>query len=102
MGKVLETITCDDYTRSDHYKRRVDDRHNLLWQVCRDTEGYKTGTDTNDHSKPDCSCGCMFFHILAGINGGDWGVCCCPQSPRAGLLTFEHMGCLCWARDDNL
>jgi hypothetical protein len=23
----------------------------------------------------------------------DWGVCTNPRSPRAGLLTWEHMGC---------
>jgi hypothetical protein len=23
----------------------------------------------------------------------DWGVCTNSKSPRAGLLTFEHMGC---------
>jgi hypothetical protein len=30
---------------------------------------------------------------LDGTHGMDWGVCTEPQSPRAGLLTFEHMGC---------
>lgn len=41
----------------------------------------------------DCSCGCRFFHVLEGRRGGDWGVCFCAASPRAGLLTFEHQGC---------
>jgi hypothetical protein len=41
----------------------------------------------------DCSCGCRWYHILAGRRGHDWGVCACPESPRSGLLTFEHQGC---------
>lgn len=41
----------------------------------------------------DCSCGCRWFHILAGRAGHDWGICANPASPRAGLLTFEHQGC---------
>ena len=41
----------------------------------------------------DCSCNCRWFHVLAGMRGQDWGVCANPKSPRAGLLTFEHMGC---------
>lgn len=74
-------------------------RHNQLWAVCRDTEAYRAGTDTDDHNKPDCSCGCKWFHPLQGMAGMDWGVCFHPKSPRAGLLTFEHMGCDCWEED---
>ena len=42
---------------------------------------------------PDCSCGCRYFAKITGELGYDWGVCANPKSPRAGLLTFEHMGC---------
>jgi hypothetical protein len=42
---------------------------------------------------PDCSSGCRHFVKLAGDSGNDWGVCANPDSPRAGLLTFEHQGC---------
>jgi hypothetical protein len=38
----------------------------------------------------DCSVGCKHFADLDGPLGADWGVCCNPNSPRAGLLTFEH------------
>ena len=41
----------------------------------------------------DCSVHCRWYHILAGMRGEDWGICANPKSPRAGLLTFEHMGC---------
>lgn len=42
---------------------------------------------------PDCSSGCRHFWTL----DSDWGVCCNTQSPRAGLLTFEHQaGEGCW------
>jgi hypothetical protein len=34
---------------------------------------------------------------LLGDLHKDWGVCTNPQSPRAGLLTFEHMGCAFYA-----
>jgi hypothetical protein len=71
-------------------------RHEDLWKV-----GKKLPTDFEPYGKrkregmkwQDCSCGCRWFHILAGTRGQDWGVCANPKSPRAGLLTFEHMGC---------
>jgi hypothetical protein len=44
-----------------------------------------------------CSCQCYFYHPLRGDRGMDWGVCTNPKSPRAGLLTFEHMGCAFYA-----
>ncbi len=67
--------------------------HLQLWDVCRDQEAYRTGADTDNHNKPDCSSGCIHFHPLEGDVGMDWGVCCQSKSNRAGLLTFEHMGC---------
>ena len=39
----------------------------------------------------DCSCGCKWAAWLKGDMGSDWCVCTNPDSPRAGLLTFEHM-----------
>jgi len=41
----------------------------------------------------DCSCGCRHFAALDRPLGADWGVCMNKNSPRAGLLTFEHQGC---------
>jgi hypothetical protein len=49
--------------------------------------------DAEDAGGADCSCGCKHFLKLAGELGLDWGVCANPQSPRRGLLTFEHQGC---------
>lgn len=40
----------------------------------------------------DCSCGCVFARYLP--RNFDWLVCTNPDSPRRGLLTFEHQGCL--------
>jgi hypothetical protein len=68
-------------------------KHDLLWKVCRETESFFSGEDTQGHNLPDCSCGCKWFVELEGSFGNDWGVCSCVKSPRAGLLTFEHMGC---------
>lgn len=48
---------------------------------------------------PDCSCSCRYFLPLAGNLRFDWGVCAHPQSPRCGLLTFEHMGCTTFEAD---
>lgn len=49
---------------------------------------------------PDCSCECRWFRALHDEERGsfdtDWGVCSNPNSPRAGLLTWEHqhgLGC---------
>ena len=39
---------------------------------------------------PDCSCGCKHFLPLEGELRYDWGACVNPDSPRVGLLTFEH------------
>lgn len=41
-------------------------------------------------SYPDCSCGCKYFVPLDGNLKYDWGVCSKKDSPRAGLLTWEH------------
>jgi len=75
--------------------------HEQLWKVCRDQQAYRDGTDTSNHERPDCSSGCRHFHPLEGDAGMDWGVCAEPRSPRAGLLTFEHMGCIYFERDPN-
>lgn len=44
---------------------------------------------------PDCSTGCVHYRRLSSqhehsIEDADWGVCVNVQSPRAGLLTWEH------------
>jgi hypothetical protein len=51
---------------------------------------------------PDCSCGCKFFLKLPGQLGNDWGVCWNPESPRSGLLTFEHQGCRHFVEEKEL
>ena len=76
--------------------------HDHLWEVCKtlpsDFQPYgelsREGTAQGEKSwYPDCSCGCKFFKKLEGQEGCDWGVCWNPNSPRKGLLTFEHQGC---------
>jgi Uncharacterised protein family (UPF0158) len=70
--------------------------HEELWRIVRklpsDFEPYGQRNRDADGG-PDCSCGCRHFMKLAGELGYDWGVCANPKSPRAALLTFEHMGC---------
>lgn len=69
--------------------------HERLWQLARklpsDFEPY--GQRPDEERGADCSCGCIHFLPLEGVVGYDWGVCANQASPRAGLLTFEHMGC---------
>lgn len=51
---------------------------------------------------PDCSCGCRWFLPLDGELAYDWGVCGNPNSPRAGLLTWEHQaGRGCYEMEDS-
>jgi hypothetical protein len=68
--------------------------HWHLHAVCRhlptDFEPY--GFRGRDDGGNDCSCGCRFFLPLQ-CQPSDWGVCANPNSPRVGLLTFEHQGC---------
>jgi hypothetical protein len=70
--------------------------HEELWRIVKklpsDFEPYGQRNRDTDYG-PDCSCGCIHFVKLEGALGFDWGVCANPRSPRAGLLTFEHMGC---------
>lgn len=46
-------------------------------------------------------CGCKYFLPLEGSLRFDWGVCMNPNSPRVGLLTFEHQGCRAFEYDEN-
>ena len=71
--------------------------HDILWSVCRklpsDFQPYGERDRAMSTSSADCSSGCIHFVPLVGEAGKDWGVCANPESPRAGLLTFEHQGC---------
>jgi hypothetical protein len=44
----------------------------------------------DEQDYPDCSGGCKWAAWLGGELGFDWCVCSNPNSPRVGLLTFEH------------
>jgi len=70
--------------------------HEDLWKLVQklpsDFSPYGERSRDSDEG-PDCSCGCKYFHPLTGERGNDWGICTNSKSPRAGLLTFEHMGC---------
>ncbi len=78
--------------------------HNLLLSLVKklptDFEPY--GRRSREIWGPDCSCGCKHFLPLEGKLGMDWGICANAQSPRAGLLTFEHMGCMQFEAADEL
>ncbi len=95
--------------RSKHELRltRGFQSHEALWAVAKklpsDFEPYGKRRRSTRGIGGDCSSNCRWFHLLAGCRGEDWGVCANPKSPRAGLLTFEHMGCpqYEWDERDN-
>ena len=41
----------------------------------------------------DCSQDCKWFIRLSWPFNLNWGICVNNDSPRCGLLTFEHQGC---------
>jgi DNA-directed RNA polymerase subunit H (RpoH/RPB5) len=68
--------------------------HDKLLRVVRKLDSDYEPFGTTPHvDRTDCSCGCRHFVKLAHDIGNDWGVCSNRESPRAGLLTFEHQGC---------
>jgi hypothetical protein len=67
--------------------------HEKLSKVARRLETDYEPYGKAEREGSDCSCGCRHFVKLAGGVGNDWGVCSNAESPRAGLLTFEHQGC---------
>ena len=78
----------------------------ILWQVVKilptdytDYGGQVKRWEDVEGYYPDCS-SCKRFHRLHDRTenswDNDWGVCSNPDSPRAGLLTWEHqagVGC---------
>ena len=79
--------------------------HNSLSRICKNlpTDFQPWGERDRDAEwGPDCSCGCIFFLKLPGQLGNDWGVCWNPESPRSGLLTFEHQGCRHFVEEEEL
>lgn len=83
--------------------------HDILWKVVKSLPtdykeygGKVERWEQNDKSYPDCSCGCKHFVVLNGKLGTDWGVCAKPNSPRAGLLTWEHQtGVDCFEQEEE-
>jgi hypothetical protein len=64
-----------------------------LWDVVVPDPDFREG----QHQPPWLQCfSCAYYHELHGEHGADWGVCFNPQSPRKGLLSWEHFGCAEW------
>ena len=78
--------------------------HEGLWAVAKklptDFKPYGKRRRSDGPTYEDC-CNCRWLHVLAGMRGQDWGVCANPKGPRAGLLTFEHMGCPQYQPDER-
>ena len=77
--------------------------HDRLTNVCRHLPSDFAPFGEIDVEGADCSTGCLHFLKLPGQVENDWGVCSNSKSRRAGLLTFEHQGCLQfeWRREDE-
>lgn len=100
-GSVFNLVA---YTTPDSIKSLLRAKGGL-WSVVKflpgdyDTYGGDVVRDTPERFGADCACGCKWFTPLYddSWDGGmdlDWGVCTNPDSHRAGLLTWEHQGCL--------
>jgi hypothetical protein len=73
-----------------------DPRHDALFLVLRTlpSDFAPWGTRSRqDEPGPDCSAGCRWLIPLEDWPTGEWGICHNPKSPRAGLLTFQSLGC---------
>jgi hypothetical protein len=86
--RVSETLVTPGYQTHAHLLQ-------IVTKLPTDFEPY----GQVKRASPDCSSGCRWYHVLAGRLGQDWGVCANPRSPRSGLLTFEHQGCLEFEED---
>ena len=75
--------------------------HALVINRPTDFEPYGFRTRDGDDAW-DCSSGCKWFIPLKGKLETDWGVCANALSPRSGLLTFEHQGCLQFEAGENV
>jgi hypothetical protein len=67
--------------------------HDQLLAVCRDADYVVWKENQCMH--------CAFYQELKWDRGADWGVCFNPKSERAGLLSFEHMGCEAWKENEG-
>lgn len=97
---MREGLSKRTISREEH-----DRLHELLHTLCAhlptDFEPWGQRSREEDWG-PDCSCGCRHFLALEMPLGADWGVCANPQSPRAGMLTFEHQGCREFEEDERI
>jgi hypothetical protein len=78
--------------------------HDHLMSICRHLSTDYIPFGERERGGLFCSSGCIHFIKLPGKPGMEWGVCSNPASPRSGLLTHEHQGCLQFEREqeDNL
>ena len=95
MGEELSKRTLS----RDEQQRLHELLHTLCAHLPTDFAPYGQRSREGDWG-PDCSCGCLHFRALA--DHVDWGVCSNLQSPRAGLLTFEHQGCREFEYDEQI
>lgn len=93
-GKDREPYTFP-YVPEERNEHHVEHEHllSIVKTLPTDFEPWGQRPNSDRGNGGDCSCGCVFYEMLEGPLGSDWGVCANPASPRVGLLTFEHQGC---------
>ena len=90
---MIFTSTLKRCGTSPDWGEDTEAMHETLWQIVRRLHTDYEPFGNAEREGLACSSGCRYFIKLAGDVGNDWGVCSNPESPRAGLLTFEHQGC---------
>jgi hypothetical protein len=87
----------------DEHKRLID----LMKKLPTDYQPWGKIERWEDKNKVygDCSSGCKWARWLEDHKDEslslDWCVCTNSKSPRCGLLTFEHQGCLDYEWDED-
>lgn len=73
---------------------KINDLHNLLherWLTRRNRKLYEPHTP-DDWYNFQCY-NCLYYILLSGPLGNDWGVCSNEKSKFDGTVRFEHDGC---------
>ena len=89
----LASVLWPERQKSSDQPQSIGPRQLLTSVYRRLPTDYEPYGDRVRNEAGDCSCGCRHYLRFRGETGQDWGACGNSESPRAGLMTFEHQGC---------
>lgn len=89
-GSFIHFLDFFRVLRKEHETLNLFDIVKILPTDYSDYGGEVKRWEKDEIAYPDCSSGCAFFTSLSEPHGLDWGVCLNKESPRVGLLTWEH------------